>query len=331
MLPFVPASSSASQPNILPRHRCFADTSGLAGKQRARQVCSAPDHPGRLRQISAEFRRRGAACCALLALTVLLGAATAQDSRSKNIEMCNGFDLNSPDAQINGCTALIDAGQEMMEKLAIIYNNRGNAYTRRGEYDRAIEDYDQSLNINPSYTAAFSNRGAAYQKKGAYVRAIEDFDRAIELDPTSAIAFANRAATHEKANQHDRAIRDYDEAIRLKPALATAWNGRCWTRAVMGQSQAALADCEEALRLNSRSAVTLDSRGFTYLKMGQWDAAIDDYSRALQLDPKFASSLYGRGIAKLKKGDRADGDSDVRAAVAIQANIIEEFARYGMQ
>src|SRR5262245_33439136 len=165
---------------------------GPAGKERARQACSAPDRPRRLRQISAEFRRRGAACCALLALTVLLGAATVQDSRTKNIEMCSGFVLNSPDAQIQGCTALIDAGQETMETLAIVYNNRGNAYSRRGEYDRVIEDYDQSLNINPSYATAVSNRGVAYQKTGAYDRAIKDFDRAIELDPTSAIAFANR-------------------------------------------------------------------------------------------------------------------------------------------
>jgi tetratricopeptide (TPR) repeat protein len=65
--------------------------------------------------------------------------------------------------------------------------------------------------------------------------------------------------------------------------------------------------------------------------MGQWDSAIADYSSALRLDPRLASSLYGRGLAKLKKGGTADGDADISAAKAIEAKIVEEFARYGVQ
>jgi TPR repeat len=65
--------------------------------------------------------------------------------------------------------------------------------------------------------------------------------------------------------------------------------------------------------------------------MGQWDSAIDDYSSALQSDPKLASSLYGRGLAKLKKGDTTGGDADIAAAKTIEVNIVEEFARYGVE
>ena len=78
----------------------------------------------------------------------------------------------------------------------------------------------------------------------------------------------------------------------------------------------------------------LDSRGLTYLKMGQWDSAIDDYddyNEALRIDPKLASSLYGRGLAKLKKGDATGANADIAAARAIEANIVGEFARYGVQ
>ena len=74
-----------------------------------------------------------------------------------------------------------------------------------------------------------------------------------------------------------------------------------------------------------------DSRGLTYLKMGQWDSAIDDYRSALRLDPKLASSLYGRGLARLKKGDVTGGNAGIAAGKAIEANIAEDFARYGVQ
>jgi hypothetical protein len=51
----------------------------------------------------------------------------------------------------------------------------------------------------------------------------------------------------------------------------------------------------------------------------------------LRVNPKEASSLYGRGVAKLKKGDSNAGNSDIAAAKAIQADIAEEFARYGVK
>ena len=44
-----------------------------------------------------------------------------------------------------------------------------------------------------------------------------------------------------------------------------------------------------------------------------------------------ASSLYGRGLAKLKTGDTTGGDTDIAAAKAIEANIVGDFARYGVQ
>ena len=103
------------------------------------------------------------------------------------------------------------SGNQSPEVLAKAHNNRGNHYTRNGEYDRAIQDYDQSIKINPNYPKAFNNRGVAYQKKGEYERATKDFDEAIKLKPDYSIAFVNRAETYQKKGDYDRAAEDYDE------------------------------------------------------------------------------------------------------------------------
>ncbi|MFZ0668751.1 MAG: tetratricopeptide repeat protein, partial [Pseudolabrys sp.] len=183
--------------------------------------------------------RRGVVHCTASALILLSlgGVATAQRPLLKSIELCNGADRTSPDIQIDGCTSLINSGNQTTQTLVIAYNNRGNAYVAKGEYDRAIQEYDQSIKLNPDYGNAFANRAATYQITGEY----------------------------------ERAARDYDEAIRLKPTLESAWNGRCWSRAVVGELQAALADCNEALRLEPNVAATFDSRGLIYLKLGEWD------------------------------------------------------------
>jgi hypothetical protein len=51
----------------------------------------------------------------------------------------------------------------------------------------------------------------------------------------------------------------------------------------------------------------------------------------LRINPKQASSLYGRGMAKLRTGRAADGQRDIAAAKALQANIADEFATLGIR
>ena len=68
-----------------------------------------------------------------------------------------------PIPQIVGAPHSSSSGKETAQTLAIAYNNRGNAYTGKGEYDRAIQDYDQSIKLSPNHARAFNNRGVAYQ------------------------------------------------------------------------------------------------------------------------------------------------------------------------
>ncbi len=118
----------------------------------------------------------------------------------RNIEVCNGSDRTSLEARINGCTALIE-GHGTATALTIAYNNRGNAYTAQGDYDRAIQDFDQSIKLNPTYAKPFNNRGVAYLRKGEYDLAIKALDEAIKLNPNYGGAFANRAGAYLKKNE----------------------------------------------------------------------------------------------------------------------------------
>ena len=61
------------------------------------------------------------------------------------------------------------------------YVNRGDAYQLKGEYDRAIQDFDQVLQINPSLEEAYRGRGMAYADKGEYEHARRDLNKALAL------------------------------------------------------------------------------------------------------------------------------------------------------
>jgi tetratricopeptide (TPR) repeat protein len=160
---------------------------------------------------------------------------------------------------------------------------------------------------------------------------IRSLDEAIAKDPNDAAALSKRGQLLALKRIFPAAIQDLDEVLLRMPRDPEALNNRCWARAVLGDLQTALRDCDEALHLRPRYADALDSHGFINLKMGRPNDAIVDYDAALQINPRQASSLYGRGIARLRSGNSADGVRDMAAAKALQANIADEFAAYGIR
>ncbi len=50
---------------------------------------------------------------------------------------------------------MIQSGREGQKNLAIAFNNRGNAYSDKKDYDRAIADYDAAIRLDPNFALAF--------------------------------------------------------------------------------------------------------------------------------------------------------------------------------
>jgi len=267
-----------------------------------------------------------------LAILLLGGVCPIVPAPAQTVQerhWCEGEEAASPDQRISACSAVIRSGRERGEKLAEAYLHRGNAHAQKHEDDRAIQDYGSAIRLNPRFAAAYNDRGVAHDRRGEYDRAITDYDSAIRLAP-SAVAYFNRGNAYLGKSQYDHAIDDFNHAIRLKADFAAAFDNRCWARAVVGILRQALADCNQALRLAPDNPATLDSRAFIFLKMTQFDAAVSDFDAALRLDPKLAFALYGRGYAKLKNDDES-GEADIAVAREIQADIADEYARYGVR
>lgn len=67
-----------------------------------------------------------------------------------------------------------------------------------GNYERAIEDYTQALQVDPQNSYAYYNRGIIRDGSGDYEGAVEDFSHAIRLDPANADFFHNRGFSLRK-------------------------------------------------------------------------------------------------------------------------------------
>jgi lipoprotein NlpI len=228
------------------------------------------------------MRSRCALLFVLMHIAGFSGAATAQNVDQ---QLCLAPD---PDLSISRCTAMIQSGHETQQNLAVAFSDRGIAYARKGQYDRAIEDLDQAIRLNPNYAAAFNNRGSAYSAKGDLDRAIADYREAIRLDPKIAAAFNNRGFAYSWKGDLDRAIADHSEAIRLNPKYALAFLNRGNEYRAQGDFDRAIADYSEGIRLNPQFTFVLLNRGVAYYYVGSLPKALADLNQASELNPKGA-------------------------------------------
>jgi tetratricopeptide (TPR) repeat protein len=80
---------------------------------------------------------------------------------------------------------------------AAMHNSRGLAYAEKKEYDKALEEYNQTLLIDPSFAAAYNNCGIiVYHDRKEYDKAIEDYNQALKLNPNYTVAYNNRGLVY---------------------------------------------------------------------------------------------------------------------------------------
>jgi uncharacterized caspase-like protein len=179
--------------------------------------------------------------------------------------------------------------------------------------------------------AAIPPQPAVQQVDNVNDPAIRDLEARIKKNPKDIAAHYRRGQLYAVNKAYRRAIADFDTVLKSNPKDPEALNNRCWIRAVIGELQDALRDCDAAIANRDRYGDAYDSRGFVHLKLGQNSEAIANYDAALRINTRHASAFYGRGLARIRAGNQYAGDSDIAAAKALQANIVEEFASYGVR
>jgi tetratricopeptide (TPR) repeat protein len=246
---------------------------------------------------------------AILAISAAPSAADTQD----DVNLCfQGDDL---DAGIQACTRLLEPGGTGSASVTDVFNRRALIWLRRHEYDRAIRDFDETINRDPKNAFAYRYRGIAWLEKDEFDRAIVEFNRAIEIDSTPAIlasAYKLRGMALSAKGEFERAIADYDRSIKLDGSSFSTYKyrGDTWLR--KRDYERALADFNQAIRLAPKDPDRYNDRAQVWLNRGDFNRALADYDEAIRLDPKNWRPYSSRGEARRLQGDldRALADHD---------------------
>ena len=133
-----------------------------------------------------------------------------------NAKWCGDGNVDS-DRQIRACTWLLDSGQLSQENYPKAYHNRGVAYSGKGQYDRALRDFEDTIRLNPDNSDGYhslawllATTAAAELRDGA--RAVVLAKRAVELNDDAGNN-DTLAAVNARAGQFADAVAAQQRAI----------------------------------------------------------------------------------------------------------------------
>jgi tetratricopeptide (TPR) repeat protein len=82
-------------------------------------------------------------------------------------------------------------------------------------YQKAIQDYNKAIEINPNNGNIYYNKGAAHNNLKEYIKAISSYDKTIEINPNDSEAYNNRGFSYYLLNKYEKACKDFKIAIKL--------------------------------------------------------------------------------------------------------------------
>ncbi len=193
-------------------------------------------------------------------------------------------------------------------------NLRGLAHEHKGEDDQAMADYNLAIQKRANYGYAYNNRGTIHLRRGALQSALDDFNLSIKYTPTFVLGWTNRARVRIIMKDFDGAIADFAEAEKVDRTAQQIASNRCTAYGLMGKFEQALADCNALIERMPKYQYAINNRGDVYLMKGDLDAALKDFNTVLQLNPNSVRGHAGRGQVYERRKDLAQARADYRSA-----------------
>jgi tetratricopeptide (TPR) repeat protein len=213
---------------------------------------------------------------------------------------------------------LMDPGNPDVLKL----HRRAAVLDASGHIDQALEDYTAAVKADPKSAFAFLGRGVLLAgRKRAYDRAIEDFDKVLALQPDNVDALIARGDASSNLGRAGRALVDLNRAVALAPDRPAAYLARGLAEARQGNNAAARRDYEHILRLDPDNVDALLSVAALESLAGQHEAAIAHLDAAIAVDPAQARAFYNRGYAHFALRRYEQALADYGAAIALNPTL----------
>ncbi len=131
-------------------------------------------------------------------------------------------------------------GEKQRLNVADACFKRGMSRCKDEDYESAVKDFDQTIQLSPKRADAYYNRGLAYVRLNQYQKAVEDYTQVLnsdlqEFQNLKGVAYNNRANAYYRLGEHQKAIDDYTQALNIRPDWTEADKNRAIVQGVLDE------------------------------------------------------------------------------------------------
>jgi len=126
---------------------------------------------------------------------------------------------------------------------------RGIAYRHLNDLEKAMNDFNASIELNNKYPVVYENRGYIYLLQKDYKNAALDFNQALKMDPQSAYALRNLGLVELNLGNYKKALTNLNQSLEIEPNNAYALKTRGKVYIVLDQMDNACHDLQRSIIL----------------------------------------------------------------------------------
>ena len=197
---------------------------------------------------------------------------------------------------------------EREPRNADLYFGRGIDYMLAQDFSEAIDNFNQAIDLNPSYTLAYFNRAVVRYKQLEYNQSLtsanpnELYTMNLQVGrgntrPSNTPVqgdLTNNEAREIRSLEYELIIRDYDLVIQQNPDFVFSYFNRGNIRCIQRDYRAAIVDYNESILRNPDFAEAYFNRGLARLSLGDAERGIADLSKAGELGIMNAYNIIKR-------------------------------------
>jgi tetratricopeptide (TPR) repeat protein len=173
----------------------------------------------------------------------------------------------------------------------VAFFSRGLVRSRLDRHEQAIEDFNESLRLDPDHVQALVSRGQCRARLKDAERALADFNAALRLAPDDALTYYTRGMFHQERGSYRAAVADYERAIEMRPDDPHFRNQIAWLLATCSRPEirngpAAVEHATKGCTLtNWQEGNVIDTLAAAYAECGRFAEAVEYAQKAIALAP----------------------------------------------
>ena len=191
------------------------------------------------------------------------------------------------------------------EKFSIY--SKGEEFFMQGEYEKALEFYEEILAQDKDYADAIGAKGAVHHRLGNYEKALEFYDLAISIEPRNHYFLNDRGNALLSLGKDVEAEKDLKKSLEIFPEFIDSLNGMANIHSFRQNFEKEIEYRKVVLILEPENNEALTGAANAFMSLKNYEKAEQYYDKVLEINPNYINAIIGKAnlMAELKQNNKA--------------------------